>query len=449
MKVLGCYRRRRRSALAAIVILAATVVLGACTGAEESAELPVQLTIWHHGGQPAERSLLADQVRRFNERSGSVRAAVVEIPEAEYPDRVQLAAITGELPDILDFDGPNMQNYVYQGKLRDLNFLVNSSTKADLTRSIRNQGMLGGKLYSVGAIDSGLGIYASRAALKAIGARLPRSYADAWSATEFERIMSRLAADDPDGKVLDISLNYGIGEWYTYGFAPVVWSAGGSLGRAPTYAGAEQSLATPAVTAALRQFGGWTRKYVDPNSVPDKDAFTNDRVPLSWGGHWRYAEYRAALGTDLIVLPLPDFGVGAKMNSGSWNWGVTTDSKHPRDAGSFLDFVMSTDEVLAASDASGAPPGTTTAARRSVLYRDGGPLALFAHALANACAEFPKPGCDSMSRPPTPAYPVITNAFQGLMKGVFSGTDIGRDLSQAARLIDTDYSANQGYELDQ
>jgi multiple sugar transport system substrate-binding protein len=261
--------------------------------------------------------------------------------------------------------------------------------------------------------------------------------------------MARLAKRDPDHKVLDISLNYGIGEWYTYGFAPVVWSAGGSLGRAPTYADADQTLATPGVAQALQLFGAWNKRYVDPNDIPKADAFTSRRVPLSWGGHWRYPDFSKALGKDLIVLPLPDFGNGAKMDSGSWNWGVTTNGKHPSQAATFLNFVMSPDEVLAASAASGAPPGTTSGAQRSPLYQDGGPLALFSQALASACPGPPRRGCDSMSRPPTPAYPVITNAFQSVMKVVFSGGDVNSSLASAAEVIDTDNAVNKGYRLGQ
>src|SRR5687767_15335853 len=42
------------------------------------------------------------------------------------------------------------------------------------------------------------------------------------------------------------------------------------------------------------------------------------RVALSWTGHWKYPSYRAALGRDLILLPLPDFGHGVKTGMGSW-----------------------------------------------------------------------------------------------------------------------------------
>jgi multiple sugar transport system substrate-binding protein len=205
------------------------------------------------------------------------------------------------------------------------------------------------------------------------------------------------------------------------------------------------------------------RRYVDPNDHPGRDAFTTGRVALSWSGHWNYPGYQKALGKDLMVLPLPDFstpapgaglpgtglpGTGAKTGSGSWAWGIATRSQHPQAAGQFLDFLMSTDEVLAASQASGAPPGTASASLRSPLYRPGGSLVLFSQALAASCGSQAGRGCVAVSRPPTPAYPVITNAFQDVIKAVFAGRPAMAALRRAGQIIDQDNLANDHYGLD-
>jgi multiple sugar transport system substrate-binding protein len=434
-------------------LLAVAMCLGlgiAATGCRQGNDVegPVRLTVWFHGGQRGEQAVLAAQVARFNARFAQIQVSVTGIPEADYPDRVQLAAVTGQLPDVLDFDGPNLMNYVYQGQLSPLDHLVSRSVIADLTPSIRSQGTLDGRLYSVGAIDSGLGLYASRRALGAVGARIPRGWSDAWTAAEFGDVLRRLSSRDPDGRVLDMSVNYGIGEWYTYAFAPVVWSAGGSFGRSPDFDDARSSLATPEVARALTLLGVWARRYVDPDATAPADALATGRVALSWDGHWRYPGYHRALGDDLLVLPLPDFGNGAKTDSGSWNWGISSRSSHPEQAARFLDFLMSPAEVLATSQASAAPPGTVSASRLSTLYRPDGPLALFTAGLAHACGAVPDRGCVAVSRPPTPAYPVMTNAFQEVIRSVLSGADARASLIRAAELIDEDRRLNGGYLRD-
>ena len=411
-------------------------------------EGPVRLTVWSHGGQPGEQEVLAAQVARFNARVPQIQVGVTEIPEADYQDRVQLAAVTGQLPDILDLDGPNLMNYVYQGQLKPLDHLLSRSVITDLTPSIRSQGTYDGRLYSVGPIDSALGLYASRRALGAVGARIPRCWGDAWTTAEFGEVLRRLSSRDPDGRVLDISLNYGIGEWYTFAFAPVVWSAGGSFGRGPNFDDARSGLATLEVARALTLLGLWTRRYGDPDAAARTDVFAAGRVALSWGGHWRYPGYRRALGDDLLVLPLPDFGNGAKTDSGSWSWGIGSRSAYPEQAARFLDFLMSPAEVLATSRASSAPPGTRSALRLPTPYRSDGPLALFSAGLAQTCGVVPDRGCVAVSRPPTPAYPVMTNAFQEAVRSVMSGADALASLLRAADLIDTDRRLNGGYQRD-
>jgi multiple sugar transport system substrate-binding protein len=443
--------RRLRTAGRFLLAAATGLVVGigaAGCQSTDDADRPVRLTVWFHGGQPAERSLFAAQTARFNARSARIQVGVIEIPETDYPDRVQLAAVTGELPDVLDFDGPNLMNYVYQGQLAPLDRLVSASVVADLTPSIRGQGTLDGRLYSVSATDSGLGIYASRRALTAVGARIPHGWGDAWTASEFDTVLHRLSSRDPDGRVLDIGLSYGIREWYTYAFAPVVWSAGGSFGRLPVSDGVRSSLVTAPVADALTLLGAWARRYVDLDGVQHQDAFVTGRVALSWGGHWRYPDYRAALGDDLLVLPLPDFGAGAKTDCGSWSWGISRRSRYPEQAARFLDFLMSSGEVLASSQAGAAPPGRVSVSRLSPLYRSGGPLALFTAGLARACGVVPVRRCVAVSRPPTPAYPVLTDAFQEAIGAVLAGVDARASLSRAAELMDTDYRLNAGYRRD-
>ncbi|MBB1247352.1 sugar ABC transporter substrate-binding protein, partial [Streptomyces durbertensis] len=83
-----------------------------------------------------------------------------------------------------------------------------------------------------------------------------------------------------------ISEQYGLAtEWGTYGFAPVVWSAGGSLLKDGKAAGA---LDAPGVVSAMRTFQSW-KTYVDANT--DGNAFAKGRVALSWVGHWAYPAY--------------------------------------------------------------------------------------------------------------------------------------------------------------
>src|SRR5690242_19533176 len=111
--------------------------------------------------------------------------------------------------------------------------------------------------------DSGLGMFGNKRLLDAAGVWYPTSVADAWTGAEFGAALRALAAHDPDHRVLDLQLNNGLApEWGTYGFTPIIWSAGALIIKNGKASG---SLDSPAAVAAMRQFQSW-KPYVDDNA---------------------------------------------------------------------------------------------------------------------------------------------------------------------------------------
>ena len=396
-------------------------------------DLPV-LTVWAHAGQAAERKVLEQQVSRFNHLQNDIQVQLTVIPEQTYNAQVQAAAVAGELPDLLEFDGPFLFNYVWQGHLVPLDRLLSEKLQNDLLPSIKQQGRYLGKLYGIGTFDSGLGLYGNRRVLEAAGVRIPNGPDDAWSSDEFTGVLANLAADDPDGQVLDLKLNYS-GEWFTYAFSPLLQSAGGDLIDRSDYQSADGILNGPKSVAAMEHLQNWfTLGRVDRNL--DDAAFVSGRVALSWAGHWEYARYAEALGRDLLLLPLPNMGQGSRTGQGSWVWGITTRCRDRQAAIRLLEFLLQPEEVLAMAEANGAVPATQTAIKGSEHYSSTGPLNLFARQLT---------GGFSVPRPQTPAYPVITSAFQQAFYEIHNGGDVQAALDKAVAIVDQDIDDNRGY----
>lgn len=396
---------------------------------------PSTVTVWFHNGQGAEREALEAQVAAFNAQSKRVRVKLVVLPETDYGALVQSAAETGDLPDLLDFDGPNLYSYAWSGKLRPLDSCVPRAIRADLLPSIRAQGTYAGRLWGVGTFDSGLGLYVRPSVLRKVGARIPTGADDAWTASEFTDILRRLRAagyrHPLDLKLQELAKR---NEWPSYAFAPVLWSAGADLidrtkRRAAGTLNSEQSV------RALRILQGWVRDgLVDPNT---KDtAFVSGRSPISWVGHWEYRRYTAAYPGDVAIAPLPKFGPTARSGMGSWQWGLPAGAADGDAVWQFLAFLLRPDEVLRMSAANGAVPARQSVLRRTAEFRPGGPERLYADQLINGTA---------IPRPETPAYPVITAVFADAVAEIVDGSEVGRTLDAAARRIDRDIDANHGY----
>ena len=435
MKAEGTHRRLRGRVPGTGLLVLALLLCATCERPRPEVDTTVTvLTAWAHAGRQSERDTLSDQIHRFNAEQPDLRIDLTFIPEGAYNAQIQAAALAGALPDLLEFDGPLVYNYVWQGRLHPLRELISEETYRRLIPSIREQGTYNNRFWSVGQFDSGLALFGHRGKLEEAGARLPSHPSEAWTAEEFDAILKRLAEQDPDGQVLDLKLNYR-GEWFTYAFSPALVSGGGGLIARPVYDTARDVLDGNASIEVLTRFQRWIEGgRVDPNV--DDNAFPAQRVALSWVGHWEYERYRDALGEDLVLLPLPDFGEGSRTGQGSWSWGVTADCPDPAGAGSFIEFLLQDRQVLEMTRANGAVPATRGAIDHSDRYAEGGPLHLYVVQLTEGYA---------VPRPRTPAYPVITTVFQGAFNDILDGAPVRRTLERAARDITRDLHDNQGY----
>ncbi|MFF6991599.1 extracellular solute-binding protein [Streptomyces sp. NPDC010273] len=136
-------------------------------------------------------------MKKFNRRQRQVRVELVTLPEDRaYTALVLSAAAGGDLPDLLDFDGPNLYSYVWSGKLRPIDSCVPANVRADLLPTTRQQGTCAGRLWGIGAFDSGMGLYVRTSVMRKAGIRVPTGPKDAWTAAEMTGILRKLRKQD-------------------------------------------------------------------------------------------------------------------------------------------------------------------------------------------------------------------------------------------------------------
>jgi multiple sugar transport system substrate-binding protein len=407
--------------------------------AEEEAVEPVTVTVWFHSGKGEERDVLDAQVETFNTERDDVQIDAIRLPEGSYNDQVSAGALAGDLPCLLDFDGPFLYNYAWSGYLIPLDDYVSDELRDDFLPSIIDQGTYGGRLYSLGTFDSGLAIWGNKAYLEEAGVRIPTSIGDAWTRDEFMDALEKLQALDQVEYAIDFKMNYGQGEWYTYGFSPILQSFGGDLIDRTDYQSADGVLNGPEAVEAMEFFQSlFEEGYANPTPAGDEDFYINKTTALSWVGHWMWTPHSENLGDDLVLIPVPKFGDRAVTGMGSWNWGITSTCENPDAAWEILEFLISPEEILHMTNANGAVPARMSAIAQSELYGEGGPLNIFVQQLE---------GGEAVPRPVTPAYPVITEVYATAVQNIVNGADVQAELDKAVELIDQDIEDNQGYPL--
>jgi multiple sugar transport system substrate-binding protein len=419
-------------------ILGIALLLAVCgnsaRGVAESP--PTIIPVWTRSAFNDEGSpIIGEAATRFNRAQHTYRIELYSSNYKNYADWIHSVAVTGTLPCLLEIDGPFVAAFAWPGYLKALDPFISRDMRDDLLPSIIAQGTYAGHLYSLGQFESGLGLWANRRYLAAAHVRLP-TVTHPWTLAEFEQAMERLARLDGVQYPLNMAFYTGTSEFYAYAYPPLLQGFGGDLIDRSSYRSARGVLDGPRSVAAMHRLQfwlkkGWTRSVLDRN-----DDFERGKTALAWTGHWKYGDYHKALGKDLILLPLPDFGHGIKTGMGSWSWGISSTCPDPAGAWAFLAYLMSTREILRMTNTNGALPARKSAIAMSRVYGSGGPLEVFAQQLAIGAG---------VPRPATPAYGTISKAFSEAVATIIAGGDVQTALSRAAAAIDQDIDDGRGY----
>jgi multiple sugar transport system substrate-binding protein len=395
------------------------------------------LSMWYHGaGNEVERNILLSIIADYNNSQDKYIVEVQDFPQISYNASVVAAALAGNLPDIIDVDGPVMPNWAWAGYLSPLE-LSDGALDEFLPSTI---GMWEGEVYSVGLWEAACAIYARKSVLDQYNIRIP-TLEQPWDLEEFDAALETLQASGEFDYALDLGMAW-TGEWYPYGFSPFLQSFGGDIVDRSTYTTAEGAMNGPEAIA----FGEWWQSLFVRGLVPgttqdsaDRDTgFIEGRYAMMWNGNWAGATALEPYGDDLLILPAPDFGNGSRIGAGSWQFGVSADSQNKEGANEFIEFMMQDKYLVAFSNGINNIPSTPSAAAASELYASGAPFEIF----------FEYSAAQATLRPPTPAYLTAALVFEKALADIANGADVVDALDAAADEITADIAANGGYGFD-
>ena len=406
---------------------AAATVLGTAASAQ------TELSMWYHGaGNEVESALISGIIDDFNASQSDWTVVLESFPQESYNESITAAALSGNLPDIIDVDGPILPNWAWAGYMAPLQ-IDEARLSEFLPGSI---GRWNGEVYAIGLWDAACAIYARRSVLEGNGIRVP-SLDNPWTKDEFDAALDTLQASGDFEYALDLGMAW-TGEWYPYAFGPFLQSHGGDI------IDTSANMANGALNGdAGMAFGEWWQSLFERNLVPgtsqdgaDRETgFLDGRYALQWNGNWAALAPLEKFGDDMLFLPAPDFGNGPKIGAASWQFGISASSENKDGASAFIEFAIQDKYLAQFSDGIGLIPPTKASAEISEKYRSGGPLEVFFE-LSNQQATL---------RAVTPAYVVAALVFEKAMADIANGADVADTLDAAADEIDEDIENNGGY----
>ncbi len=418
-----------------VLITLSLVVFLVATASLTSAQ--TELSMWYHGaGNYVERDLIVQIIDDFNASQSDYVVTLEEFPQADYNSSIVAAAAAGDLPDIIDVDGPVMPGWAWAGWMIPLN-LSEGALDDFLAGAI---GEWNGEIYSVGLWDAAVSIYARRSVLEANDIRIP-TLDNPWTGEEFDAILETLHATGEFEYVFDLGMAW-TGEWYPYAFSPFLQSFGGDMIDRSTYLTAEGALNGEMGLA----FGNWWQSLFERGFAPgtsqdgaDRETgFIDGKYALQWNGNWAGITALEAVGDDLLFLPAPDFGKGSTIGAASWQLGISSASEHPQGAAAFIEFAIQDEYLAAFSDGIGLIPATANAAAMSSSYAPDGPLEVY----------FGLSEAQALVRPVTPGYATLALIFEKALADIANGADVQDTLDAAVDEIDADIEDNMGYGFD-
>lgn len=393
----------------------------------------IELSIWVHETDSPEGKLYKSLVDEFNEQyKGQYHATITQIARSGdaggYDDRINAAISNGGLPDVFTVDGVTVAEYADAGAIVPIGDYMDDEDLNDFNDDIIEQGTYDGQLYTLGAMDSSVGIYYNKDMFEEAGIT-PATVEDPWTLEELEDACAKLTTDDRYGITMGLDAK---DETAIYYFLPLVYSQGANV-FGDDGETADGYLNGEAVYNVL----SWIKDMVDngyASATPAENCFENGDTAMSLTGAWEpttLADYDINWG----LMPMPIYDENSEMVSacGSWTFAMSSNCADDRKEGAaeLIKFMTSTDACTRMYDANSMPPARGSSFEAIEEFNTE-PLNVISYQLQNT----------AKARPVSVYYSILSTQFATAMQNVLTGMDVQEALDEAV----TQYNFQAGLE---
>lgn len=384
----------------------------------------IQLNFWRNGGNVTENKAFEELVSSFEKENPNISVNMKSIPYSDYEIRLRTELAAGNPPDILTIDSPTLALYANTGSLLSIDSNMREEGKIDDIPSSTLKGLTyKGEIYLAPIVESSIALYYNKHLLQDAGIPLPSE--DPNKPLTWDEVLEiAKKVNNPAKGVIGIDPAQGFsdGESPAYFKTPLLWQFGANI-LSPDGTTASGYLDSKEALDALQFYQDLYHKNgVAAFELPPA-VFESGKLAMTVLGSWTLADLeknhpKFKLGEDFGVTPLPKEKYQFVPNGG-WALGITSKSKHPKEAWEFIKYVTGyegmkkyvtiTDDVPARYSVAKDFPELNEYPRNIFLQQT---------------QKFSK------NRPVTPAYPVVSDAIRRLFEDVGIG---GKDVKTSAK----------------
>lgn len=391
---------------------------------ETAADGSMELTIWvHETDSSDEGKHYAKLVEAFNTQyAGKYHANLSQIARSGdaggYDDKINAAISNGGLPDVYTVDGVTVAQYADAGAIIPIDAYFTEEELSDFNPSIIQQGTYDGKLYTLGAMDSSVGVYYNKDKFEEAGIT-PATAENPWTLDELTEAAQKLTTDDCYGITMSLDAK---DETMIYFFLPLIQSQGSNILS-------EDGLLTDGYLngEATVNVLTWIKMMADngyASATPAENSFELGQAAMALTGAWEPANLAKFPEINWGLMPMPKYDSSSQAVSacGSWTFAISGQCAEEKKEGAaeLVRFMTSTDAAAGMFAANAMPPSRQSAFEQIDEFNQE-PLNVFQYQLTNT----------AQARPVSINYAVASNQFATAIQNVLTGMDVKEALDQA------------------
>ncbi len=354
---------------------------------------------------------------------------IIEVPQNQYEQKVRMKLFSGEAPDLVLIDTPNVASYATTGTLEPLDAYWDKADFADLVDSSQEAMIYNGKIWAAPMNQADCVLYYNKTLFEREGITPPRELADAWSLEQLLQAAQRLTKRDANGRITQYGIQPSMfapsnkNEGMAFTQMLFTWWFGGRV-LSDDCRTASGAFDAPASIAAVQFYADLFGRYQVAPRQEIPNGFVDGKVAMWINGPWMLSVWKesapAFYENGWGAMPLPR-GVEAASTSGSWNVAMTRDCKNKQAAWQVIQALTGEKGMRSWCDNTQNIPARKSALGSDEKYKSQSPYDIISEQLLHT----------SRARPLSPYYPEISAALVDCFNSAAYGEEPAKAVAEA------------------